>query len=167
MYRADESTVEQLFAASPLPAVSRMGTGSSPINSTFQKYKASLQRQMCGRTAMLDEIIGPLERHAEGLNQDFSRIASHDDASSRLRVRLVTYSQTNTSCYRPLAEELREAYQPDADALCLELIGALESASKELISQPGKFPRCATHPTLMGIIYRRNEPSGLYRSVGR
>ncbi|KZP25394.1 hypothetical protein FIBSPDRAFT_1041536 [Athelia psychrophila] len=116
----DESTVEQLFAPSPLPAVSRMGTGSSPINSTFQKYKSSLQRQMCGRTAMLDEIIGPLESHAESLQQDFSRIASHDDASSR-----------------PLAEELREAYQPDADALCLEVIEALESASKELISQPG------------------------------
>jgi len=116
----DSSPVEHLFMATPLPTLSPGAPGLSLVSSSFQKYKSALQRQICGRTVLLDNLLGPLETRAKALQRDFSQAASGEGEDTRI-----------------LAEQLKETYRPDAEALCSGIINALESAAESYIDRPG------------------------------
>ena len=96
---SDSSSVEHLFAAPPLPALSQGGCGSSLISLPFQKYKSALQRQIGGRTVSLDGILSPLESRAEGLQRDFCQIATGDGDDTRFVTNYILLKSDNTLSY--------------------------------------------------------------------
>lgn len=64
--------------------LSQGAPGPLLVSSSFQKYKSALQRQICGRTVSLDDIVGPLETHAKALQSDFLQAATGEGEDTRL-----------------------------------------------------------------------------------
>jgi hypothetical protein len=75
----DASPVDFLFNAPPLPVFPGLG----PIDSSFQKYKASLRRQLLGRTSLLDSVLATLESCARSLQRDLSVVLGGKDEEAR------------------------------------------------------------------------------------
>jgi hypothetical protein len=76
---ADTSRVEFLFNAPPLPVFPGLG----PVDSSFQKYKASLRRQLLGRTSLLDSVLATLESCARSIQRDLSVVLGGEDEEAR------------------------------------------------------------------------------------
>ncbi|KAJ7103347.1 hypothetical protein B0H15DRAFT_926631 [Mycena belliarum] len=108
--RTDASPVEFLFNAPPLPVFPGLG----PVDSSFQKYKASLRRQLIGRTSLLDSVLATLESCARSLQRDLSIVLAAKDEEAR-----------------GVAASLSERYRPDAEALCTGILDTLASAEKQ------------------------------------
>ncbi|KAF7303300.1 hypothetical protein MKEN_01294100 [Mycena kentingensis (nom. inval.)] len=106
--RQDVSPVDFLFSAPPLPTLSGVAAGDS----SFQKYRAALCRQLVGRTALLDSVLATLENCAKALQRDIAVISSGDDDS------------------RVIVAKLSEKYQPDADELCRSVTRTLSATEK-------------------------------------
>jgi hypothetical protein len=75
----DASPVDFLFTAPPLPVFPGLG----PVDSSFQKYKASLRRQLIGRTSLLDSVLATLESCARSLQRDLSVVLGGNDEEAR------------------------------------------------------------------------------------
>ncbi|KAJ6503353.1 Vps51/Vps67 domain-containing protein [Mycena vitilis] len=108
--RKDTSPVEFLFTAPPLPVFPGMG----PVDSSFQKYKTSLRRQLLGRTTLLDSVLATLESCARSLQNDLSVVLAGDDEEAR-----------------GVVAQLSEQYRPNAEALCTGVLDTLSSAEKQ------------------------------------
>lgn len=120
-----------------MPTASQLGLGHSLISSSFQKYKSALQRQISGRTTILDDVLGPLESRAKAVQHDFSEAAIGEAEDSRI-----------------MADQLREAYRPDAEALCSAVVSTLESTAESYIDSPGN---CTL---LSGFVYLTESSQG-------
>nr|GAT59019.1 predicted protein [Mycena chlorophos] len=105
--RQESSPIHFLFDSPPLPVAS----GPSPGDSSFQKYKAGLCRQLIGRTALLDSVLATLENCARSLQRDIAVVLGGKDEDSR-----------------SIAATLSERYQPDADSMCESVIKTLSTA---------------------------------------
>ncbi|ESK98208.1 vps51 vps67 domain-containing protein [Moniliophthora roreri MCA 2997] len=93
--------VQLLFKAPSLPTASQIGVGSS--DASFQRYRTALNRQLLGRTPLLDDILKGLEACALGMHHDITQVLSeYDDGSS------TTLGQGLVQVYRPLAQTLCE-----------------------------------------------------------
>jgi len=112
----DSSPVEFLFQAPPLPVLSQAGPGPGlgPVDTSFQKYKATLRRQLVGRTSLLNDVLTTLERCARTLQQDLSHVLAGDSDNAPI-----------------LVEKLTEAYRPDAESLCCNVVGTLDAAAEK------------------------------------
>ncbi|KAJ7492446.1 hypothetical protein FB451DRAFT_1502829 [Mycena latifolia] len=108
--RTDASPVEFLFNAPPLPVFPGLG----PVDSSFQKYKGSLRRQLLGRTSLLDSVLATLESCARSLQRDLSVVLAGKDEEAR-----------------DVVAQLSEQYRPNAEALCLGILDTLSSAEKQ------------------------------------
>ncbi|KAJ6575299.1 hypothetical protein B0H19DRAFT_933515 [Mycena capillaripes] len=108
--RKNTSPVEFLFTAPPLPVFPGLG----PVDSSFQKYKTSLRRQLLGRTSLLDSVLATLESCARSLQRDLSVVLGGNDEEAR-----------------GVVEQLSEQYRPNAEALCTGVLDTLSSAEKE------------------------------------
>ncbi|KAJ7446473.1 Vps51/Vps67 domain-containing protein [Mycena galericulata] len=108
--RKDSSPVEFLFNAPPLPVFPGMG----PVDSSFQKYRGSLRRQLLGRTSLLDSVLATLESCARSLQRDLS---------------VVLAGETDEA--RGVAAQLSEQYRPNAEALCTGVLDTLSAAEKQ------------------------------------
>src|ERR1700683_1992610 len=128
----DSSPVEHLFVTTPLPTLSQ-GAGPSLVSSSFQKYKSALQRQICGRTVMLDDVLGPLETRAKVLQLDFSQAATGQGEDTRVVATTSSGRRYKPIISRNLADQLKEVYRPDAEGLCSGIIKSLESAAEGYI----------------------------------
>ncbi|KAJ6604838.1 hypothetical protein DFH09DRAFT_898123 [Mycena vulgaris] len=104
------SPVDFLFSAPPLPVFPGLG----PVDSSFQKYKASLQRQLLGRTSLLDSVLATLESCARSLQRDLSVVLSGKDEEAR-----------------DVVAQLSEQYRPNAEALCTGILDTLSAAEKQ------------------------------------
>ncbi|KAJ7070881.1 Vps51/Vps67 domain-containing protein, partial [Mycena amicta] len=105
--RKDASPINFLFDSPPLPVL----TGLAPGDSSFQKYKAALCRQLIGRTVLLDSVLGTLENCARSIQRDISVVLGKKDAESRR-----------------IATTLSERRRPDAESACKTVIQTLSSA---------------------------------------
>ncbi|KAJ7751297.1 Vps51/Vps67 domain-containing protein [Mycena maculata] len=108
--RKDTSPVEFLFNAPPLPVFPGLG----PVDSSFQKYKGSLRRQLLGRTSLLDSVLATLESCARSLQRDLS---------------VVLAGETDEA--RGVVAQLSEQYRPNAEALCTGVLDTLSAAEKQ------------------------------------
>ncbi|KAF7339319.1 hypothetical protein MSAN_02145500 [Mycena sanguinolenta] len=108
--RKETSSVDFLFTAPPLPTLPGLG----PVDSSFQKYKASLRRQLLGRTSLIDSVLATLESCARVLQRDLSVVLGGDDEESR-----------------GIVAQLSEQYRPNAEALCAGVLDTLSSAEKQ------------------------------------
>ncbi|KAJ6520000.1 Vps51/Vps67 domain-containing protein [Mycena sanguinolenta] len=108
--RKETSSVDFLFTSPPLPTLPGLG----PVDSSFQKYKASLRRQLLGRTSLIDSVLATLESCARALQRDLSVILGGDDEEAR-----------------GVAAQLSEQYRPNAEALCTGVLDTLASAEKQ------------------------------------
>ncbi|KAF8899004.1 hypothetical protein BD779DRAFT_52580 [Infundibulicybe gibba] len=113
---ADVTPTEFLFHSPLLPVLPKAGL--TPLDTSFQKYKSELHRQLACRTPSIDNLLKILEDCAKALNQDF---------------RLLDSAQFN-DC-KVLTRRLKTAYQPLAEHLCIEIIDILKSASTAEIGQ--------------------------------
>ncbi|KAJ7110035.1 hypothetical protein C8R44DRAFT_986032 [Mycena epipterygia] len=107
--RTDTSPVEFLFSAPPLPVFPGLG----PVDSSFRKYKASLRRQLLGRTSLLDSVLATLENCARSLQRDLSVVLAGKDEEAR-----------------SVAAQLSEQYRPNVKALCTGVLETLLAAEK-------------------------------------
>ncbi|KAJ6621177.1 hypothetical protein B0H10DRAFT_2353252 [Mycena sp. CBHHK59/15] len=107
--RTDTSPVNFLFNSPPLPVFPGLG----PVDSSFHKYRASLRRQLIGRTSLLDSVLATLEKCARSLQRDLSLGLTGDDEETR---RVVV--------------QLSEQYRPDAEVLCTGVLNTLSSAEQ-------------------------------------
>ncbi|KAJ7361559.1 Vps51/Vps67 domain-containing protein [Mycena albidolilacea] len=108
--RKDASPVDFPFTAPPLPVFPGLG----PVDSSFQKYKASLRRQLIGRTSLLDSVLATLESCARSLQRDLSVVLGGNDEEAR-----------------GVVAQLSEDYRPNAEALCIGILDTLSSAEKQ------------------------------------
>ncbi|KAJ7207386.1 hypothetical protein B0H12DRAFT_1195590 [Mycena haematopus] len=108
--RKETSPVDFLFTAPPLPILPGLG----PVDSSFQKYKASLRRQLLGRTSLIDSVLATLESCARVLQRDLSVVLGEGDEESR-----------------GVVAQLSEQYRPNAEALCTGVLDTLSSAEKQ------------------------------------
>ncbi|KAJ7705997.1 hypothetical protein B0H17DRAFT_1192554 [Mycena rosella] len=108
--RTDASPVDFLFNAPPLPVFPGLG----PVDSSFQKYKASLRRQLLGRTSLLDSVLATLESCARSLQRDLAIVLAGKDEEAR-----------------DVAAQLSEQYRPNAEALCTGILDTLSAAEKQ------------------------------------
>ncbi|KAG0707485.1 hypothetical protein DFH29DRAFT_979807 [Suillus ampliporus] len=113
------SPLNSIYAAHPVPTPPPAGSGSSAYEPPYQKYRATLQLQLCGRTPRLQTFLSILEESAASLQKDYARISS-DKSSERLVCNLV------------------EAYLPKAKAFCSMIADALASTTDELMNEPAK-----------------------------
>ncbi|RDB29071.1 Conserved oligomeric Golgi complex subunit 1 [Hypsizygus marmoreus] len=104
------SPVDLLFHAPPLPTSTQASLGL--VDTSFQKYKASLRRQIVGRTSLLDEVLATLESCARTIQQDLAYVTGVGDGAPEM------------------VEQLEKKYQPDADALCANVLDKLELVAK-------------------------------------
>ncbi|KZT02444.1 uncharacterized protein LAESUDRAFT_706143 [Laetiporus sulphureus 93-53] len=108
---SDMQSIEFLFEV-PSPQHSfEVNMGSLTTASSFRRYKASIERRMQGRTSLLDEVLGSVESQARSLKEDLEGMQAVDAESCAL------------------AQELRELYKSDAEALCTGLVTILEHAT--------------------------------------
>ncbi|KAJ7225342.1 Vps51/Vps67 domain-containing protein [Mycena pura] len=107
---ADNSPIEFLFNAAPLPVF----TGLGPVDSSFQKYKATLRRQLLGRTSLLDGVLATLENCVRSLQRDLSVVRAGEDGDAH-----------------NVMAQLSEQYRPSAEALCTGVLDTLSSAEKQ------------------------------------
>ncbi|KAJ7161400.1 hypothetical protein C8R43DRAFT_1063548 [Mycena crocata] len=108
--RTDSSPVDFLFTAPALPVFPGLG----PVDSSFQKYRASLRRQLLGRTSLLDSVLATLESCARSLQRDLSVVLAGEDEESR-----------------SVVAQLSEQYRPNAEALCTGVLDTLSAAEKQ------------------------------------
>ncbi|KAJ7040430.1 Vps51/Vps67 domain-containing protein [Mycena alexandri] len=108
--RRDTSPIQFLFNAPPLPVFPGLG----PVDASFQKYKASLRRQLLGRTSLLDSVLATLESCARSLQRDLSVVLAGGDEEAR-----------------GVVAQLSEQYRPNAEALCTGVLDTLASAEKQ------------------------------------
>ncbi|KAJ7925961.1 hypothetical protein B0H13DRAFT_2229543 [Mycena leptocephala] len=108
--RSYTSPVEFLFNAPPLPVFPGLG----PVDSSFQKYKASLRRQLLGRTSLLDSVLAILESCARSIQRDLSVVLGGEDEEAR-----------------GVVAQLSEQYRPNAEALCTGVLDTLSAAEKQ------------------------------------
>ncbi|KAF7307063.1 hypothetical protein MIND_00499400 [Mycena indigotica] len=104
------SPIHFLFDSPPLPVL----TGFGPNDSSFQKYKASLCRQLLGRTAILDGVLSTLENCARSLQRDLSLVLGGKDEDSRL-----------------IASKLSDDCRSDAEEVCKAVIETLSTAVRD------------------------------------
>ncbi|KIY51289.1 hypothetical protein FISHEDRAFT_37614 [Fistulina hepatica ATCC 64428] len=109
LFFADTFPVQNLFEAPPVPTVSQ--TSIAPVKTSFNKYRNTLRRQLVGRTPLLDEILSTLETCAKALQDDLAHIVDND-----------------LDTLEALVAHLTQAYQPEADKLCTNVIDAMTSA---------------------------------------
>ncbi|KAG5647782.1 hypothetical protein DXG03_008505 [Asterophora parasitica] len=102
----EASPVDFLFQAPALPTLSQGGLVSA--DASFQKYKASLRRQLVGRTSLLHDVLATLENCARTIRQDLAHVMANSEAT------------------RELVDQLEKAYRPDADALCADVVDKIE-----------------------------------------
>lgn len=74
MILAERTSVGFLFQVPPIPVSSQIS--SAPSDSSFQKYKATLRKQLLGRTSLLDGVLRTLEDCAKSLQHDVSQVLS-------------------------------------------------------------------------------------------
>ncbi|KAF8216035.1 hypothetical protein K438DRAFT_1799963 [Mycena galopus ATCC 62051] len=108
--RKETSPVDFLFTAPPLPVLPGLG----PVDSSFQKYRASLRRQLLGRTSLIDSVLATLESCARSLQRDLSIVLGGADEESR-----------------GVVAQLSEQYRPHAEALCTGILDTLSSAENQ------------------------------------
>ncbi|KAK7064081.1 hypothetical protein R3P38DRAFT_2492769 [Favolaschia claudopus] len=108
--RKDTSPIDFLFTAPPLPVLPGLG----PADSSFQKYKGSLRRQLLGRTSLLDSVLATLENCARSLQRDLAVVLGGGDEGAR-----------------SVAAQLSKQYRPNAEALCTGILDTLSAAEKE------------------------------------
>ncbi|KAF9814523.1 hypothetical protein IEO21_05074 [Rhodonia placenta] len=120
--RADVQPVQYLFEQAPLPSASQVGLNLSSAASSFQRYKTTLQRQLHGRTPLIDDILNTVERYARELHEDIDAVRSRDEDS------------------RTLAEQMIQNYRPEAEAFCSRLAQSMEETA-DLSDDGGKYLR--------------------------
>ncbi|KAJ3775141.1 hypothetical protein FB446DRAFT_425782 [Lentinula raphanica] len=104
----DPSPLAHLFDAAPLPSVSQME--EKPL----QRYRASLQCQLSGRTPLLNDVLKALENCASTVHEDLYEVLHGNDPDTAT-----------------LIMQLRESCKPHAQQLCtgsLEVMASLSSA---------------------------------------
>ncbi|KAG5650993.1 hypothetical protein H0H81_010293 [Sphagnurus paluster] len=104
------SPVQFLFQTPLLPTLSQAGMGQA--DASFQKYKASLRRQLLGRSTLLDDVLATLENCARTIRQDLAHVMASGEET------------------RELYEQLENNYRPGADALCNDVVDKLEETVK-------------------------------------
>ncbi|KAH9932407.1 hypothetical protein B0H21DRAFT_780985 [Amylocystis lapponica] len=107
--------VEYLFQAPPTPSMFQASLNSSLAVVSFQKYKSALQRQVAGRTPLLDDVLNSAERHAQDLQEDLEAMQGDDDDSRTLIARLVA------------------SYRPNAESLATEVANALRTTASDIV----------------------------------
>ncbi|GBE77732.1 hypothetical protein SCP_0106140 [Sparassis crispa] len=122
----DTRPVEYLFKAPPSVLFSQSGLNPSLATASFQKYKHSLQRQLAGRTPLLDTVLTSAERDTHSLQLDLEVIGGFSENS-------------------PMATRLAEDYRPDAEALCMRVADTLEQTADDILDD--------TEPSLRTLIF--------------
>lgn len=77
----DPRPVDYLFETTPLPLVAPTSLLTS--DPAFQKYQATLKKQLAGRTASLDKVLSTLEQCAATLQHNFSQVLIGEEEGSR------------------------------------------------------------------------------------
>lgn len=74
------SDTEYLFQSPPLPIPPASSLVS--IDPSFQKYKVALQKQLMGRTALLDEVLKSIESCARTIRHDLDEVIKGEGADT-------------------------------------------------------------------------------------
>lgn len=104
------SPIDFLFQTPPLPIQSQTIHGQG--EASLHKYKHTLQRQIIGRTTLLDDVLATLENCARTIQDDLAHVMAGGDET------------------RVLFQQLTQTYTPDADAFCGSLVQKLELAAE-------------------------------------
>ncbi|KAL6310178.1 hypothetical protein BKA93DRAFT_814474 [Sparassis latifolia] len=129
----DTRPVEYLFKAPPSVLFSQSGLNPSLATASFQKYKHCLQRQLAGRTPLLDTVLTSAERDTRSLQLDLEVIGGFSENS-------------------PMATRLAEDCRPDAEALCMRVADTLEQTADDILDDTGK-QQFDINPSLRTLIF--------------
>ncbi|THH13587.1 hypothetical protein EW146_g6653 [Bondarzewia mesenterica] len=116
----DASPAKHLFQAAPTPSLYEASLGSTSMLSSYQKYKSALQRQVAGRTPLLDGVLRVIENRAEALHKDLRAVRKDEGDSRKLTI------------------QLNEAYRPDADRLCGAIVDILSFSMAKVEDESGR-----------------------------
>lgn len=75
----DAQSVKYLFDVATLPSSTQATTNSSANGLSFQAYKRVLQRQISGRSPLLDDVLNTIEKSIETLREDLDTMDEHSD----------------------------------------------------------------------------------------
>ena len=75
----DARPVQYLFDAASLPSMNQMAASTSSNDASFQTYRNLLQRQIAGRTPVLDDVLSAAEKNIETLHKDFDTMKESED----------------------------------------------------------------------------------------
>ncbi|CCM03137.1 uncharacterized protein FIBRA_05258 [Fibroporia radiculosa] len=126
---SDPQPVEYLFRAPPIsaPSSSPSKMNPSPAVISFQRYRSSLQRQLDGRTPLLDDFLSMGEQYALELEKDMQVIRDVDSDSQYAQFFFATFTiGLTTVLVSMMSAQLLESYRPGAEALCFKLVDLLE-----------------------------------------
>ncbi|KIJ66282.1 hypothetical protein HYDPIDRAFT_174426 [Hydnomerulius pinastri MD-312] len=112
------SPLHSLYRPPPVPAPPPPGSGPSSFELPFQAYKETLTQQLEGRTPRLHVALRILEDAAASVQKDLAKMSTDGQNS------------------RNLISELAEAYRPEAQALCVNVMDALTVSAEELMASP-------------------------------
>ena len=75
----DAHPVQYLFDAASLPSMNQITAIASSNGASFQAYRNLLQRQIAGRTPLLDDVLSTAEKNIETLRKDFDTMQGAED----------------------------------------------------------------------------------------
>ncbi|KAL0579449.1 hypothetical protein V5O48_002555 [Marasmius crinis-equi] len=109
---SDASPIHLLFKSPPLPATF---VGGGTLDSSFQKYRAALTKQIQGRTPLLDDVLRDIEGSAQTIHYDLNQVLIK-----------------NGDIPDAVVQGLLEAYQPLSESLCTNVSGVLRSKAEHI-----------------------------------
>ncbi|KAF9056119.1 hypothetical protein BJ165DRAFT_479792 [Panaeolus papilionaceus] len=115
-----KSTIDILFQSPPIPMITQSTKHFS--DAPFQKYQASLKRQLIGRSAQLEELLSSIENCARVIQNDFLQLKGHDPSASDSK---------------QVVEKFNEIYQPKADKMTTAIATAVKFSASSAIGQAG------------------------------
>ncbi|KAF9567030.1 hypothetical protein CPC08DRAFT_65181 [Agrocybe pediades] len=113
----DSPPVEYLFQPPPIPNLPQ--SIKSFVDTPFQRYQASLKRQLVSRSARLDSVISTLEQCARNIQMDFAHLKATGDGETG-----------------SILEELTDFYRPTAISVTKNIVSFVDGTSSDAISQP-------------------------------
>ncbi|KAF9270600.1 Vps51/Vps67 domain-containing protein [Marasmius fiardii PR-910] len=113
----DASPITLLFKSPPLPTASQVG--GATLDLSFQKYKGIFNKQILGRTSVLDDLLKAVEICAQTIYYDLNQVLTKSDVVS------------NT-----IIQELVEAYRPLSANLCSNIFEILHSQAEKMSINP-------------------------------
>ncbi|KAL4063659.1 hypothetical protein V8B97DRAFT_2106043 [Scleroderma yunnanense] len=106
------SPLRSIYSPLPVPVSPPPGCGPSPFESPFESLRTVLAKQLGGRTPCLQKVLGVLEDAAVVLQKDHEKVSGNDEQNC----------------------EFIQAYRPEVDVLCSNIVDALTRSADQLVT---------------------------------